>query len=208
MRAKEWRLAVILLVALAFWATDVVHGIRPGWIALAAGLIVIMPGVGVMPVSTFNDTIKFGPFFYIGAVLGLGAVMTHTGTSAALGDLLLPALALAPGEDFRNFLLLAFAATAACMITTNAAQPGLLAPIAQQIAEATGWPLTSALLTAALGFSNVLMPSAVPPLVVGMQIAGIGLRDGARYTLTLAILSLAVLMPLNYLWWRAIGYFG
>lgn len=208
MSAKEWRLAVILLVALAFWATDVVHGIRPGWIALAAGLIVIMPGIGVMPVSTFNDTIKFGPFFYIGAVLGLGAVMTHTGTSAALGDLLLPALALAPGEDFRNFLLLAFAATAACMITTNPAQPGLLAPLAQQIAEATGWPLNSALMTAALGFSNVLLPYAVPPLVVGMQIAGIGLRDGARYTLMLAVLSLAVLMPLNYLWWRAIGYFG
>lgn len=206
--AAEARLAVILLLALALWATDFMHGIRPGWVALAAGLAVMLPGIGVMPMSAFNDRIRYGPYFYIGAVLGLGAVVTQSGLSAALGAWVLPLLALAPGEDFRSFMLLAFAATIACMITTNPAQPGLMVPLAQQVADATGWPLTSALMTAALGYSSILLPYAVPPLVVGMQVAGIGFRAAARYTLALALVSFAILLPLDFLWWRAIGYFG
>jgi anion transporter len=207
MSAKEIRLSLILLAALALWATDAVHGIRPGWIALAAGLAVMLPRIGVMPLAAFNDSIKYGPYFYIGAVLGLGAVMTQTGTSAALGALVLPALGLVPGEDFRNFMLLAIAATMACMATTNPAQPGLMVPLGEQIAAATGWSLQSSLMTAALGFSNIVLPYAVPPLVLGMQIAGIGFRAAAGYTLLLALPNIFVLLPLDYLWWRFIGYF-
>jgi anion transporter len=205
---QELKLAIVLVTALALWATDFMHGIRPGWIALAAGLIVMLPRVGVMPMSTFNDNIKYGPYFYIGAVLGLGAVVTQTGTSAALGAYVLPVLALEPGADFRNFMLLALASALACMITTNPAQPGLMVPLAEHIAAATGWPLNSALMTAALGFSNILLPYAVPPLVVGMQVAGIGFRSVARYTLALAAPSMLILLPLDFLWWRVIGYFG
>jgi anion transporter len=208
MSAGEIRLSVILLTALALWATDILHGIRPGWVALAAGLAVMLPRVGVMPLSAFNDSIKYGPYFYIGAVLGLGAVMTETGTSAALGALVLPALALTPGEDFRNFMLLAIAASIACMATTNPAQPGVVVPLAEQIAAATGWSLQASLMTAALGFSNILLPYAVPPLVVGMQITGIGWHAAARYTVLIAVPSIALLLPLDFLWWRLIGYIG
>ena len=83
-----------------------------------------------------------------------------------------------------------------------------MVPLGQQIAEATGWSLHTSLMTAALGFSNILLPYAVPPLVVGMQVAGIGFRPAARYTLLLAAPSLAVLLPIDYLWWRWIGAFG
>jgi hypothetical protein len=206
--AQEKRLSVVLMIALVLWATDFMHGVQPGWVALAAGLAVILPRIGVMPMSAFNERITYGPYFYIGAVLGLGAVVTQSGLSAALGDRVLPLLALTPGEDFRNFMLLALAATLACMITTNPAQPGLMVPLAQQIADATGWPLQSALMSAALGFSNILLPYAVPPLVVGMQIAGIRYRVAARYTLALALPSFVVLLPIDFLWWRTIGYFG
>ena len=208
MSAQERRLIVILLIALSFWVTDSVHGIRPGWIALAAGLAVLMPRVGVMPLAAFNDTIKYGPFFYIGAVLGVGAVMSHTGTSAAVGQLVLPALALTPGEDFRNFMLLSLLSAVACLVTTNPAQPGLLVPLAQSIAEATGWSLTTTLMTGAVGFSTVLMPYTVPPLMVAMQVTGIRFVDAARYTVALAVPSIALLIPIDYLWWRAMGYFG
>ena len=208
MSAAECRLSVILLIALALWATDSLHGIRPGWIALGAGLLVLMPRIGVIPVAAFNDTIKYGPFFYIGAVLGVGAVMSHTETSVAVGRLVLPHLALAPGEDFRNFVLLALMGSVACLITTNPAQPGLLVPLAQPIADATGWPLTTTLMTAAVGFSNVLLPYTVPPLMVAMQVTGIRFGAAARYTLALAVPCLLILVPLDYLWWRLIGYFG
>jgi len=208
MSAAEIRLSAVLLIALALWATDFMHGIRPGWVALAAGLAVMLPRIGVIPTSAFNDRIRYGPYFYIGAVLGLGAVVNQSGLSSAFGQWVLSGLALVPGEDFRNFMLLALVATLACMITTNPAQPGLMVPMAQQVADATGWPLESALMTAALGYSNILLPYAVPPLVVGIQIAGMRYRSAARYTLMLAVPSVLLLLPLDYLWWRLIGYFG
>jgi anion transporter len=206
--AAERRLAIVLITALALWATDHIHNVRPGWIALAAGLVVVLPRIGVMPVSAFNDNIKFGPFFYIGAVLGLGAVVAHSGLSTALGAAVLPLLPLERGADFGNFIWLALASTIACLITTNPAQPGLMVPIAPQIAEATGWPIMSALMTSALGFSNIVLPYTIPPLVVGMQLAGIRFRTAARYTLAIAVPSVIILLPLDFLWWRTIGYFA
>lgn len=206
MSAGEWRLAAILAVSLVLWATDVWHGIRPGWVALAAGLAVLLPGIGVIPMASFNERIRYGPYFYIGALLGMGAVLTHTGAGASLGALVFPALGIAPGEDFANFLKLALLASVACLITTNPVQPGIMAPLAGQIAEATGWTLQAALMTSALGFSAALLPYAVPPLVVGMQLAGIGMRVAARYTVILSAACFVVLMPLAYLWWRAVGY--
>lgn len=97
----------------------------------------LVPRVGVMPVTVFTERMKFGPFFYIASVLGLGSVMTETGLSKALGDLVQSALQLKPEQDALNFDLLTLFAT----------------------------------------FAGVLV-------------------------------SLAVLLPLDYLWWRLIGYFG
>ncbi len=208
MTSEERRLCVILFGALALWATDFAHGIRPGWIGMGAGLLVILPRVGVLPYAAFNDRIKFGPYFYIGSVLGLGSVISSAGIAQWAGDAALGVLDLEPGQDFRNFMVLAVAAAIACVLATNPAQPGLIAPIAPAIAASTGWPLEAVLMMSAVGFSNVILPFAVPPIIVGLHLAGIGIRQASRYTLTLAVPGFVLLLPLDYLWWRLIGYFG
>jgi di/tricarboxylate transporter len=199
---------VIVLASLAFWATDFLHGIRPGWIALAAAVVALLPRVGVMPASMFQDRVRFGTFFYIGAILGLGAVMLETGLSTAIGNALLTVIRLEQGADAKNFAVLSLLATAAGLVTTNPSQPALLAPLAGYFAEATGWPLQAALMTMAVGFSTLVMPYQVPPVVVGMQVANLSLRTALRLTVPLAAISIVTLIPLNYLWWRVIGYFG
>ena len=90
MSTEEKRLAGILLAALVMWATDFLHRIHPGWIGLVAGVLCILPRVGVLPAAAFNDRIKYGPYFYIGSVLGLGAVIIDTGLARALGGAVLP----------------------------------------------------------------------------------------------------------------------
>jgi di/tricarboxylate transporter len=204
----ERRLAVILMIALALWATDFHHGIHPGWVGLGAGLATLIPAVGVMPVASFTDRVKFGPFFYIASILGLGALMVETGLSRALGDALQSGLQLKAGQDAVNFAVLALLSTTAGAVVTNVAQPALLAPLASHFAEAAGWPLKAALMTIVLGFTTAVLPFQVPPIVVGMQVAGLKLRRFLRMSVPLAVVSLTVLLPINYLWWRAIGYFG
>ncbi len=208
MSGNEKRLAVIVLLALALWATDFLHGIRPGWIALGAAVVSMLPRIGAVPATVFQDRVKFGTFFYIGGILGLGAVMLDTGLSKAIGDALLTVIRLERDADAANFITLSVLSTVASMIVTNPAQPALLSPLAGNFAEAAGWPLQAALMTMAVGFSTLLLPYQAPPVVVGMQLAGLKLRDALRVTVPLALISLIALIPLHYLWWRIIGYFG
>jgi len=58
-----------------------------------------------------------------------------------------------------------------------------------------------------IGFSLMFMPYQAPPAMVGMQVAGVTLRQILRLTLPLAAVCLFVLMPLDFLWWRWLGYF-
>ncbi len=207
MSPQERRLSIILAGALLLWTTDFVHGIRPGWIALGAAIITLMPRVGAIPHGVFPERIKLGSFFYVGAVLGFGAVLQDSGLGKALGGTMLSALQLAPDNDFTNFVKLALLATVTTLFTTNPSQPALLAPLAGQMAQAAGWRIEAALMTMVVGFSLMILPYQAPPVMVGMQVAGVSLRQILRLTLPLALICLCVLMPLDYLWWRALGYF-
>ncbi len=204
---EQWRMVAILAVALALWATDFLHGIQSGWIALAAGIACLLPRVGVMPVSAFNQ-VRLGPYFYVGATLGLGLVIQKTGLSDGLGRLLHGALPLEPGADFVNFMTLSVLATLTGLFTTNPAQPAVLAPLAETFAQATGWPLKSALMVIGVGFTTFLLPYQVPPAMVGLQVGALRVGPMLRLVLPLAAFGLLVLLPLQYLWWRVIGYFG
>lgn len=207
MSPEERRLTVILVGALFMWATDFLHGIRPGWIALGAAILTLMPRVGAVPPSTFPERIKLGSFFYVGAVLGFGALMQDSGVGKILGGAMLGALHITPDNDFLNFAKLTVMATFTGLLTTNPSQPALLAPLAAQMAEATGWRIEAALMTMVVGFSLVIMPYQAPPVMVGMQVAGVTLRQVLRLTLPLAAICIFVLMPLDFLWWWALGYF-
>lgn len=208
MSGKEKRLAVILGCAVLLWATDFVHGVHPGWVGLGAGVATMMPRIGVMPVASFTERVKLTPFFYIASILGLGAIMVETGLSRALGEALQQGLSLERGHDATNFGVLVLLSTATGMVVTNVAQPALLAPLAGSFAEAAGWPLKAVLMTAVLGFTTAIFPYQVPPMMVGAQVAGLRLREVLRISVPLTLGSFLVLLPLDYLWWRVIGYFG
>ncbi|MGA0032238.1 MAG: SLC13 family permease [Burkholderiales bacterium] len=208
MSGEEKRLLAILCIALALWATDFLHHIHSGWIALAAAVLVMMPRIGAVPGGMFQERVRFGAFFYVGAILGLGSVMLDSGVSTAIGQALLSVIVLERGADATNFGILSLIATFAGLITTNPSQPALLAPLAGHIAEATGWPIKTALMTIAIGFSTLILPYQVPPVVVGLQVAHLSVRTALGITAVLALISIVALIPLSYLWWRVIGYIG
>jgi anion transporter len=207
MTREQQRLAFILVVALVLWATDFAHGVKAGWIALAVGIFCVLPRVGVMSYAAFNE-VRFGAFFYVAATLGLGMLAHKSGLSAALGHGVDSMLNLQRGADFANFVSLSVFTTVAGLFTTNPAQPAVLAPLAQGFADATGWPLKTALFTLAIGFSTMLLPHQVPPVVVGMQAARLRMGAVLRIGVPLALTSILALLPLQYYWWRLIGAFG
>ncbi len=199
------RLMVILGAALILWVTDFLHHISPAWIALGAAFVCLLPKVGMLPAKVFNGEIDFGSLFYVAGLFGLGAMVAQSGLGDALAAALVDAVDFAPGETGRNFFAVSLIATVLALVTTSTALAAVMTPLAAGIAEATGLPLETVLMTEVIGFSTVLLPYQSAPIVIVMQLAGVRFRDGVRLTLTLAAVTLVVLLPLNYVWWSILG---
>lgn len=203
---QEWRLAGILALALVFWLTDFLHHISPAWIGLAAAVVLMMPRFGLINPQSFNSHINFSPLFFIAGVLGLGALISYSGLGIRLANALTAVLPLTPGDNGINFASLAFIAIATGITTTLPGIPAVLTPLADQLAQASGLPIKTVLMTQVLGFSTSFFVYQAPPLVIAMQLAGENTRPVIRMTLLLAIISVLVLIPLDYLWWRWLGW--
>ncbi len=203
--ADERRLAVILGVALVFWATDAVHGISPAWVALAAGLACLLPPRALVPMPSFNEKFNHAALLHIAGLLGLGAVVADSGLGAATGGWLMTVLPLSPEAPATSFAALSGLTALLGAVATIPGVPAVMTPLAESLAQASGLPLLTVLHIQVVGYTTVLLPYQVPPLIVAMQMGGVGLRQAAVFTLALAGLSVVVAWPLTYVWWRIIG---
>ena len=80
-----------------------------------------------------------------------------------------------------------------------------MTPIAGDMAVAAGFSLEAVLMTFVIGYSTVFFPYQVPPLIVLLQLGNIPARAAVTTALATAFLTVAVLVPLDYVWWRIIG---
>ncbi len=55
------------------------------------------------------------------------------------------------------------------------------------------------------GFSTPLLPDQVPPLIVALPRAHLRAAEAIKPVLAIALVTLVVLLPLDYLWWRVLG---
>lgn len=200
-------MAAALLITLAFWATDFLHHISPAWIALACAVFCLWPRPGLVPMREFSTRVNFASVIYVAGILGLAAVLVSTGGNKTLGTWLIHHLPLSPGADFQNFYSLVVAGMAVSATATAPNVPAILGPLSADLAHASQLPLLTVMMTQVVGYSTVLLPYQAPPIIVAMQLAGVPMREGARITLILAVVSLVGLIPLNFLWWKLLGYF-
>ena len=204
---NERVLTVILFLTLLLWGIDYIHGVSPAWVALAAGLVCMLPFVGLFKGGDAGQTVNYSPFFYVAGVLGMGAVVNDTGLGDTIGRGIIALIGFEPGHDMRNFFSLVLFATALGPITTSPGVPAVLAPLSADLAAATGFPLLTVLMTQVIAFSTILLPYQVPPVVVGMQLGRVNMLKGTRLILALAGVSILLLLPLNYFWWSLLGLF-
>ena len=199
-------LGVVLALSLALWMTDFLHHISPAWIGLAAALYLLLPRVGVVSQTDFNQRLNFSSLFFAAGVIGLGVMILDSGLASLFGAYLVGALPLAPDNPFVNFMSVMLASSLAGLIATLAGVPAIISPLIEDIAVAAGLPIKTALMMQVVGFSTMLLPYSSPPVVVALQIAGIRLGDAAKPTLVLAGLTFVLLAPINFLWWRLLGW--
>ncbi len=207
-RRDERLLLAILLAALALWMTDFAHGIAPAWVALAAGLLCVTPGIGVMPTRVLAKGIDYGPCLFVAGIIGLGAVVTHSGLGGAVAGALLSVVELTPGAGEANFATMVGIGMAVNLLTTMPAAPAIMVPLAETMARASDWPLVSVLMTQVAGWTVFPFPYQAPPIVIAIGLAGLRIGAVTRLLVAYMALGLLVVLPLHYLWGRWLGVFS
>ncbi len=201
---EERRLSVILAIMLGLWLTDGWHGIAPAWIGLAAAVICLLPGVGVVSPARFSE-IPLRTCFYVAALFGLTAVVNETGLGARIGHALLAVAPLEPGVAAKNFATLVGLSIGFLFVGTANGAPALYTALGGEFAGSSGLDLLSVLMVQVVGYSTLFLPYQAPPIVMTIDLAGLTLRDATKLTAASGLASLIVAAPLAYLWFRLTG---
>ena len=204
---SERKLLIILLIALALWMTDSIHGISPAWIAMGAALICIIPVVGLLPSKVLTTDINYGAWFFIAGVIGMGSIASHTGLGDSIGSWLLANVPLTPDGGLLTFYQIFIIGGAINLFATAPVAATIMTTFADSIAQATNWPIRSVLLAEVPSFMIFPMPHQAPPVAIAMAIGGVPMRAGVRILTLYFIIALVVIMPLQYLWGRLLGVY-
>lgn len=205
-RALQKKTSVLLGITLLFWMTDSWHGINPAWVGLFTAVFLLLPKWGVVQPKEFNQSIDFATIVFVASALGLGALVNSSGIGAAMGNEFAQLLPSSEDSSFLSYMALSVGAALTGLVATIPGVPTVLTPMAGDFAQITGFSLPIVLMTQVVGFSTILFPYQVGPLIVAMQLSREPLRQLLRITIPLAVITVVFLMPLDYLWWRLIGW--
>lgn len=201
---KEKILLLVLLATLLLWITEAQHGIETAWVAMLAGVFCLSPGLDLTPKNPLK-AIPFETFFYVAAIVSLGALAYHSGLAGLVADQGLKLLPLRNQFDSVSFAIFSSLSTLLSMAVTLPGTPAILTPLTQELSHLSGWSLQAVYMSQVIGFSTVIFPFQSPPLVVAMQMAKISQKEMMRLLGSITVLTVIVLWPLDYLWWQWLG---
>ncbi|WP_174801618.1 SLC13 family permease [Martelella limonii] len=204
---RQWYVVVVLVLTLALWMTDTLHGINPAWIGIFASVALLWPGIGPIGPAEFDKSINFSVLLFMAGFLALGAVVNVTGLGVVIAHALERILPLQPGHDFLNFVSLSVIAFIVGVISILPGVPAVLTPMAGELAELTGLSVMAVLMSQVIGFSTILFPYQSAPLMVGMQVTGQSVGKMMRVLAPLTVITALILLPLDFLWWKLLGMF-
>ncbi|MBP1020117.1 anion permease [Serratia fonticola] len=204
----EWRLIALLLITVLLWITDSWHGIAPAWVGLAAACVCLLPRIGFLTGEQFAAGVNIRTCLYVAGILGLTALVSHSGLGDWLGNALLNVIPQTQDRPFTAFGMLIGITTLLNFVVTANGVPALFTPLAQVLSEGSGLPLTTVLMTQVIGYATPLLPYQASPIVVAMGMGKVPPREGLKLCLLLALLTFGLLVALDYLWFGLLGWFG
>lgn len=153
----------------------------------------------------FSSGVNIRTCIYVAGILGLAITVTQTGIGGVVGNALLQIMPLDKESPFTSFLALTGITSALNFIMTANGVPALYTTFAQSFSDATGFPLLSVIMIQVLGYSTPLLPYQASPIVVAMGLGKVPARAGMLLCVALAAVSYLILLPLDYLWYQALG---
>ena len=200
----ERRALSLMLLGVALWASDVVHGFPPVFVGLALVLLAVTPGLGILAPERLRQ-VDFPFFFYLAALFGIGAALDGTGFSGGLLSGVISLLSEAAGDRLDPHLMLTAAAVPLDFLMDIAAVGAVATPSLLEVGSAAGLgPLASAL-SVAMATTVAFLPYQSAPFMVALGFGTLTPRQLAASMFLISSLSLLLLSPLNVLYWHWAG---
>lgn len=202
----EKRTAVWLIIAIALWLTDSIHGIDVGWITLAVAMCMSLPLIGeVLTVKSWGQ-VPVHVLVFLTSAMAIGGVGGASGMNKWLADTILPANL--PENIFVLALLIAAIAIVVHMFMGSViAVMGVLIPSLLIATEALGIaPIAIALIVYVSIAAHYILPFHHLNMLVGQ-----GEENGMytqKETIKLGVpltVVVFILVIVEVLWWNVIG---
>ena len=194
-------------LAILLWATDGVHKIHCGWVAISIAMGLALPKVGgVLKPGSWRE-VPIETAFFLTAALAIGTVGGHSGMNKWVADVLLPAHAPINAYMFALFVTAISVIIHMCLGSVMAVM-GIAIPTLIQFGNSAGMnPLVPSLLVYSAIFIHYILPFHHMNILVGLgEKQGLYgdkdvIRMGVPLTVIAFILPLAIIIP----WWKIIG---
>jgi len=196
MDPSDRRMFLFLLVGVAFWATDSVHGLHPVYGALFVVVLAFLPGVGVVDFADVTGDVDFSILFFLGAVFAIGEGLSQLGIAKELAQGLLGVIP----ADAPLFVVLGlvFLVTLPLMLLMGGlAVASVVTPILVSFGQGAGFPLVPLVMTEAIGLGTYFFPYQSAVLVAILAYDVIEAPELIRMTAWCSLATIAILVPLQ-----------
>jgi di/tricarboxylate transporter len=194
-------------VAIAFWMTDFLHHIHPGWIAISVALLMTLPRLGAGLKASDWGKVNLGTLFFLTAALGIGTVGGVTGMNKWLAAVVLPSHV--PSNIFIFALFVTVFAVAIHMVLGSVlAVMGIVTPAIIAYTAGSGIsPIVASLLVYTAVNQQYLLPFHNMAILVGegKEGGGYGSAEVFKFGLPLTALVFVVTVCVEIPWWKMIG---
>jgi di/tricarboxylate transporter len=199
------RLAVLLAITVLLWVLDFVHHVKPGWIALAAGLVCLIPPLGLARIEEAVDLNKLTSVFSLAAVLGVATVLTHSGAGTMIAKGLIQLVPSSGASPTYGFMLVTIATSIVAAFATIVGTIAIVTPTLPGMEAATGLTLTAGIMAELTGLQAVFFPFETVPVMVGLMMGKVAASSTLRVLIPLAITGLLLIAPLQIAWLKVLG---
>lgn len=197
------RLAVLLAMTVALWATDFMHGLKPGWTAAVVGVLCMLPPIALVRPVEALDVHRLNAVLSVPAVLGLATVLTHSGAAALVSTTALGLVQLDGHGPAFGFAAVALVTALVSLLATTVGTVAIVTPLLGAAEAATALPIKAGIVAEMVGLQCLFFHYEAMPVLVGIAIGQVSPATAARLMAPLALSGLVVILPLA-IWWLGV----
>lgn len=202
--ARQRRSLAILLVGVALWATDSLHHVPPVYVGLVLVVLYTLPGWGPLQFAQLRQ-VNFPFLFYIAALFSVGTALEKSGLDQRFVTAISELLDIGGRSWLEQHLAITWMTVLLNFLMDNAAVAGVLTPVMVELGRAHHLGAVPVALSVAMAAGLVFLPYQSAPFMTTYSFRRLGMGQMAVCMVSISLLTLLLLCPLNVIYWRWLG---